>query len=162
MRCQPATLLCDGRRVVADALQLVRYVVQGQQESQITRDRRLGCDRRRDQRRDVALDLVDLAVGNDHGHRRLFVVCHQSRQRGADLIGDDAAHAQHVVLDLAHLPVEDGARARDRDRRAVDRHDHRRVLGEAAVVVLGLEGGRRFLAFEMRVDRPAHPNRPDT
>ena len=44
MRCQPATLLCDGRRVVADALQLVRYVVQGQQESQIARDRRLGCD----------------------------------------------------------------------------------------------------------------------
>ena len=50
LRGQLANLLGDGRGVVADPLELVRHVVERQQEPQVARDRGLRRDRARDQR----------------------------------------------------------------------------------------------------------------
>jgi hypothetical protein len=60
--------------------------------------------------RDMPLHLVDAAVVDDDGRGAVRVVLHECLERGPDLLGHHAAHAQHVVLDLAHLAVQLAAR----------------------------------------------------
>ena len=55
---------------------------------------------------DVALRLVDAAVADDGLRGLIGVVVHQRVERDADLARDEAAHPQHLVLDLGHLAVE--------------------------------------------------------
>ena len=77
------------------------------------RSRATGClrgDRPRDERGDCPLDLVEADVAEDDRQRGIRVVRLERRDGGEDLRGHQAAHAQHVVLDLALLAVEHLAR----------------------------------------------------
>ncbi len=102
---QLACLLGDRARMVAHPLQLVRHVVQRQQVAQVARHRGLGRDRGRDARRGLTLDVVDLAVVEDHLERRVRVMCDERRDGGLDLALDQHPHPQDVVLDLVELEV---------------------------------------------------------
>ena len=100
-----ACLFCHGCRVVAHPLELVAHVVQRQQVAQVAGDRVLGRDHGGDHRGCLALDLVDLAVIEDHLEGCFGVVFDQRHDRGTDLLLDHRAHPQNVVLDLGDLAV---------------------------------------------------------
>jgi hypothetical protein len=92
--------------MVAHPLQLVAHVVEREQEPEVAGDRRLGGDRPGDQARDLALHLVDPAVGDDHLGRRARVVGEEGGDARPDRLLDVGAHPEDVVLDLAHLEIE--------------------------------------------------------
>ena len=92
--------------MVAHPLQVIRHVVEGQQEAQVARDRLLGGDRPRDERRGEPLRLVQAAVAGDDLERQVGIVVARGPRPRADLVRDHAAQPQHVVLDLALLAIE--------------------------------------------------------
>ena len=63
--------------MVADPLQLVRHVVEGEQEPEVTGHGRLRGDRGGDQQRNVSLNLVDPAITDDHRDCPVLVVLHE-------------------------------------------------------------------------------------
>ena len=84
---------------------------------------------------------------------------HERRDRGADRVLDQAAHAQDVVLDLALLAVE-------RLARRVRLGRGRRALGAASELVelVGQGFGRRRAPWSVMSfgSSGAQPNRPET
>src|SRR3954451_10079243 len=96
--------------MVADALELIRDVVECQQQAQVARNRRLCRDGQLDQRRDVALCLVDPGVADYYRRGRVGIVRDERGQCRLDLCSYQAAHPQNLVLDLAFRPVQSLAR----------------------------------------------------
>ena len=158
LRRELASLLGHRRRVVAHPLQLVRHVIEREQEAQVAGDRLLGGDRPRDLGGHRALRLVDPAVADDHRERGLGVVVAQRGDRGADRVLDQRSHAQNIELDLALLAVERLAWwvGLARGRRAFSRREQ---LVELIVQRFGR--GALRVGHVVRLLR-RQPNRPET
>ena len=104
--------------MIAHPLELVAHVVERQQEAQVTGDRLLGGDDRRDLRRQLELGLVDPAIVLDDPQRSLGVVVDERIEGGQDLVLDEDPHPQDGVLDrpLAAIELRSDGVARTRRR----------------------------------------------
>ena len=143
--------------MVADPLELVGHVVEGQQVAQVAGDRLLGRDGDGDEPRNAALGLVDDRVALDHVEGEVGIVRGERPARLADRCLDERAHAQDRVADQLLLAVEGLA------RRGVA--PEAPVPGDAAhqLVDLRVHGGLpRALAGRSSAVDSAQPNRPDT
>ena len=92
--------------MVADPLELVRHVVEGQEVAQVTCDGLLRGDRHADESGHLALGVVDPSVGLDDVEGQVRVVGRQRLAGEADRLLDQRSHAQDRVLDLLLLDVE--------------------------------------------------------
>jgi hypothetical protein len=142
-----------------EALELVAHVVEGEEEAEVARHRRLGRDRPGDEVRHLALHLVDLAVRDDDPRRRLRVVADEGLHRRPDRLLDVGPHPEDVVLDLAHLLVE---RLAGRMTTSRGRHDAAAVGEDRAHLSLDLVVGQPVVVCHGLPPRRAQPNRPDT
>ena len=98
--------------MVADPLELVGDVIEGQQVAQVPGDRLLRSDGHRDQARHAALGLVDDRVALDHVERELRVVRREGPAGLANGRLHQGAHPEHGIANQLFLAVQCLARGR--------------------------------------------------